>query len=239
MNNYIFLYSSLQFYDAKLVDAIVDRALWDNCDFDSAYSLIGLLLKINHKHEPLLDYLMNKYSNEGNGCSLLALTNMLSYAVKLNCEQKACVLLDLVLSDRKKLKSSSASLLKVTYYMALLEHYDDDLLESLFSIVDFLPSKKISYVRKLINVISVSYPSFPVPDLPALLESEPDRTEVQKKMQENAGYIDGVKLITNLSFKSKLEVMLGGPMYLLTDIKVDHTFHLGKFDLNEFIVNYI
>ena len=234
------LYRYLEFYDAKFVDAIIDRALWDDCDLRAGLAILSAIYAMNHKHLPFLEYLIKKYEDNNNYRKVSQLILLFSYAVKINSEATARLLLEKLLREEKIIKSSREMLLHVTYYMSVLDCYDLDLLQTLFANVDFVTVNQLYKLKRLISMVKIFYPSCPMPKISKKILQEEKKRNIEGRDLDVINDIDSENFekekIKVFPLKSKLESMFGGPEYLLTNVKVNFRLPSGRFLFNYLII---
>lgn len=220
------------------MDAIVDRGLWDDCGFETGHVLLTAISSMNHKHLPLLNYLMKKYEDKENkdnkeNKNLHQLLLLFAYAVKVNCEASARILLEKLMREERTIKSSRKMLIYLTYYMSVLDYYDQGLLQALFSNIDFVTEKQLYKLKRLISTLKIFYPSCPVPEIPpnnSQLHQKAGNQSLQEIDQNSDDFNFNLEEKDKVfPLKSKLELIFGGPEYLLTNVKLAFRVPVGKF----------
>ncbi|XP_043463951.1 uncharacterized protein LOC122499576 [Leptopilina heterotoma] len=226
-----------KFYNAKLLDTIVDKAIYENYKINEGSKLILLLSNLGHKHESYVNYLIKKTENSSMSNKQLTYYRLFSYAVHVNCDSSCNILMDKLLSQKNFILSSETNdrLIKFTYRMILLEHYDEDLIKATLMDSHYdtkFKEQKGSFVFAMVKHFH------PMPQLFQSLEDEKSCTfilEEKKKINRQTNRIIDIytkykeKNIFTYPLRSKLELLLGGPQYLLTKVITKYDQYADHF----------
>ncbi|XP_043463950.1 uncharacterized protein LOC122499575 [Leptopilina heterotoma] len=221
---------SYKFYNAKLLDTIVDKAIYENYKINEGSKLILFLSNIGHKHESYLNYLIkttenSKHSSMSN--KRLTYLHLFSSAVYVNCDSSCNILMDKLLSQKNFILSSETNdrLIKFTYRMILLEHYDEDLIKATLMDSHYetpLEEQKGSFVFAMVKHFH------PMPQLfQSLEENKKINRQTNWFIDVNKKYKE--KTVLTYPLRSKLELLLGGPQYLLTKVRTKYGLYADHF----------
>ncbi|XP_014355710.2 uncharacterized protein LOC106708687 [Papilio machaon] len=129
-----------EYYQEQLLDAIADYVIRNNIEFEPALLIARVLSRVAHTHLGLMEYLCNLALNEENNLSTARTNILFSF---INCLSNNNYTPDLEqwdvlrqnISENPILSATNAALpwTKVCLELASLGHYDDKLLEKVFS----------------------------------------------------------------------------------------------------------
>ncbi|XP_013170933.1 PREDICTED: uncharacterized protein LOC106120211 [Papilio xuthus] len=141
-----------EYYQEQLLDAIADYVIRNNIEFEPALLIARVLSRVAHTHLGLMEYLCNLALNEENNLSTVRTNILFSF---INCLSNNNYTPDLDqwdvirqnISENPILSATNAALpwTKVCLELASLGHYDDKLLEKVFSekfLIEYLAREK-------------------------------------------------------------------------------------------------
>ncbi|KPI92123.1 hypothetical protein RR46_13344 [Papilio xuthus] len=141
-----------EYYQEQLLDAIADYVIRNNIEFEPALLIARVLSRVAHTHLGLMEYLCNLALNEENNLSTVRTNILFSF---INCLSNNNYTPDMDqwdvirqnISENPILSATNAALpwTKVCLELASLGHYDDKLLEKVFSekfLIEYLAREK-------------------------------------------------------------------------------------------------
>lgn len=204
------------------MDVCVNSALSSNINFNSGIHLLKLLNDLNYAHIPFLEYLAAKCFQDPN---LLKDASYFKVSIFLeglnNADYKPVfwdIIRDAIFASEVENKFFRKSMIKFALHLTALDCYNPNLLKKVFSenIKIIIDKRKNIYAKEILLLyqsVKTLYPTYDGP-LPS---------------QEILEYAINISpTFPKYSLKAALEVALGGPQYICSNLRTKLGHHIGK-----------